>query len=166
MGVVKLPARRMYCTTETRVDKIANVMTRDRFEEILTTIHFNDNALIPDAKSPNYNKTYKIRPRVDYSCKRFKDVTLSETYQSIDEQVIPFKGKSGLNDNLPKNPHKWGYKLWERAGISGYVYKFEVDGSQGVKGPPAGHKPRPFQKLYKRKLSVISGGLGIVRLVM
>ena len=111
IGVVKLPARRMYWATKTRVDKIANVMTRNRFEEILTTIHFNDNGLIPDAESPNYNKTYKMQPLVDYLCKCFKDVTLPETYQSINEQVIPFKGKSGLKRYLPKKTHKWGYKL-------------------------------------------------------
>ena len=29
-----------------------------------------------------------------------------------------------------------GYKIWARAGISGYVYDFEIEGGLGSKGPP------------------------------
>ena len=30
---------------------------------------------------------------------------------SIDEQVVPVKGKYNLKRYLSKNPKKWGYKL-------------------------------------------------------
>ena len=33
-------------------------------------------------------------------------------------------------------PTKWDYKLWCRAGVSGYVYDFEILGSAEAKGPP------------------------------
>lgn len=36
---------------------------------------------------------------------------------------------------MPKNNSKVGYKLWCRAGISGYVYDFEVVGGQDAKDP-------------------------------
>ncbi len=39
---------------------------------------------------------------------------------------------------MPKKPTKWGYKLWCRAGISGYIYDFEIFGSPDAKGPPPG----------------------------
>ena len=55
---------------------------------------------------------------------------------SIDEQVVPFKGQHGLKRYLPKKPKKWGYKIWARAGICGYVYDFEIEGGLGSKGPP------------------------------
>ena len=35
---------------------------------------------------------------------------------------------------MTKKPVKWGYKLWCRAGISGYVYEFEILGGKGTKG--------------------------------
>ena len=35
---------------------------------------------------------------------------------------------------LPKKPKKWGYKLWAMAGVSGYIYNFEVDGEKGKTG--------------------------------
>lgn len=35
-------------------------------------------------------------------------------------------------------PIKWGYNLWSLAGVSGYVYKFEILVGNSVKGPPLG----------------------------
>ena len=40
----------------------------------------------------------------------------------------------GVNSIYQKKPGKWGYKLWCRAGISGYVYNFELVGSPDAKG--------------------------------
>ena len=37
---------------------------------------------------------------------------------------------------LPKKPKKLGLKLWAMAGVSGYIYNFEVDGEKGKTGPP------------------------------
>ena len=60
---------------------------------------------------------------------------------SIDEQVIPFKGKHNLKRYLPKNPKKWGYKRWAHAGLLGYVYDFEVDGGLDSKRVPTNCDP-------------------------
>ena len=60
---------------------------------------------------------------------------------SIDEQVVPFKGKHNLKRYLSKNPKKWGYKLWAHAGLSSYVYDFEVDGGLDSKGVPTNCDP-------------------------
>ena len=40
-----------------------------------------------------------------------------------------------------KKSKKWGYKLSGRAGISGYIYDFEVDGGLGSNGPRLGSAP-------------------------
>ena len=50
-------------------------------------------------------------------------MVLPETFMSVDEQVIPFKGEMLF---IKKTPKKWRYKIWTRAGISGYIYDFEV----------------------------------------
>ena len=31
-----------------------------------------------------------------------------------------------MKQYLPKKPHKWGFKVWARAGISGIIYDFEI----------------------------------------
>jgi len=45
---------------------------------------------------------------------------------SIDEQIVPFKGRHGLMQYLPKKPHKWGYKVYVLSGISGYAYDIKL----------------------------------------
>ena len=141
MGIVQLPNRRMYWQAKTRVDQIANKMAFNRFSEIASLIHFNDNNIIPNRNSPDYNQCYKIQPLIDHFRKCFSEVVQKETFLSIDEQVVPFKGKSGLKRYLKNKPKKWGYKLWALAGISGYVYDFEVDGMKGSHGPPPFSNP-------------------------
>ena len=42
----------------------------------------------------------------------------------IDEQLVPFKGKSSLKQYLPNKPHKWGYKIFVLADDQGMTYDF------------------------------------------
>ena len=137
MGIVKLPNRRMYWMSSTRNELIAESITRNRFDEILMVLHFNNNNATPGKESPLYNRCHKIQPLIDHFRSVFRKTVIPETKMSIDEQVIPFKGRHGLKRYLPKKPKKWGYKLWARAGgDSGYVYDFEVEGGLGSKGAP------------------------------
>ena len=46
-------------------------------------------------------------------------------YNSVDELIIPFKGRSSLKQYVRNKPHKWGIKVFARAGSSGIVYDFE-----------------------------------------
>ena len=75
---------------------------------------------------------------MDYIREKFFEVVIPETHVAVDEQVVPFKGASSLKRYLPKKPKKWGYKLWALAGVSGYVFTFEVDGENRKSGPPDG----------------------------
>ena len=128
----------MYWQSNTRVDIIANTMGVNRFAKIMQLLHYNDNNLIPDGNSESYKKCYKIQPLVDYIREKFFEVVIPETHVAVDEQVVPFKGASSLKRYLAKKPKKWGYKLWALAGVSRYVYTFEVDGENRKSGPPDG----------------------------
>ncbi|XP_047122911.1 piggyBac transposable element-derived protein 3-like [Hydra vulgaris] len=44
---------------------------------------------------------------------------------SVDEQIIPFKGKSSLKQYNPKKPKKWGYKVFVCSGSTGLIHNFE-----------------------------------------
>ena len=126
MGIVKLPTRCMYWQEETRVSLISESITENRFSEIISMIHFNDNSIIDCNET---NRIFKIQTLVDALKHNFRSTVLPETCMAVDEQMIPSKGRSGLRRYLPKKPKKWGYKLWASAGVSDYVYNFEVDGS-------------------------------------
>ena len=45
---------------------------------------------------------------------------------SVDEQIVPFKGRSSLKQYNLQKPMKWGYKVFCLAGASGILYDFEI----------------------------------------
>ena len=138
MGVIKLPNRRMYWGQKTRVPLITETMSRNGFDEVWSVLHYNDNDLCQRPDSPDYDRLHKLRPLIDHLNNKFEEVAITETCVAIDEMTIPFKGKHGMKIYIPKKPVKWGFKLWCRAGVSGYVYRFEVCGDGKAHGPPAG----------------------------
>ena len=98
-------------------------------------------AQMKDKDSPLYNSCHKMQLLIDHFRKVFKTSVNPEMHMSIDEQVVLFKGKHNLKWCLPKKLKKWGYKLQAHAGLSGYVYDFEVDGGLGSKGVPTNCDP-------------------------
>ena len=71
------------------------------------------------------DKIKKIRPLVEGLRQRYGTVAMEE-HLSVDEQIVPFKGRSCLRQFNPKKPHKWGYKIWVLCGANGYAFDFEV----------------------------------------
>ena len=106
MSLVKMPSTRSYWSTEFNYDKVASIMTINRFEKIKNFLHCNDNLSRPKNCS---DRLYKIWPVVDHLKNSFSNIALSEKL-CIDEQMVPFKGKSGLKQYNPQKPKKWGYK--------------------------------------------------------
>ena len=41
---------------------------------------------------------------------------------SIDEQIVPFKGRSSLKQYNPMKPKKWGYKIFVLSDSQGLVH--------------------------------------------
>ncbi|XP_037790693.1 piggyBac transposable element-derived protein 3-like [Penaeus monodon] len=60
---------------------------------------------------------------VDHLRAEFKQIPMTE-HLSIDEQMVPFKGASGLKQYIPKKTVKWGYKLFVLADHKGMIYDF------------------------------------------
>ena len=55
------------------------------------------------------------------------EVSAVGKHVSIDEAMIPFKGRSALKQYLPLKPIKRGFKVWVLAdSVTGYASKFEV----------------------------------------
>ena len=71
MGIYKLPNCLMYWAPYSKVSIIADTMSRNRFQEILRDLHYNDNSLDLNKKDPSHNKLFKIQPLIDHFCKAF-----------------------------------------------------------------------------------------------
>ena len=134
MRIVDLPFRRMYWSAVTRQNIVSENMSCNRFEQILAIIHLNDNELMRDRGDAGYDRLHKIRPLLEKLNVQFEACAEKEMKVSVDEQIVPFKGRHSLKVYMMKKPNKWGYKVWAMAGSSGYVHKFMFAGDN--LGPP------------------------------
>ncbi|XP_049961836.1 piggyBac transposable element-derived protein 3-like [Schistocerca serialis cubense] len=124
MGIIKMPSIHLYWSNEYRYSPIADVLNRTRFFQLLRYFHVVNNQDLPEANS-NSDKLFKVRPLLPALQSSLKTLP-PEEYQAVDEQIIPFKGRSGLKQFVRNKPHKWGYKYFTRAGASGMMYDFEI----------------------------------------
>ncbi|XP_014865728.1 PREDICTED: piggyBac transposable element-derived protein 2-like, partial [Poecilia mexicana] len=137
MGYIQYPRTRMYWSSEywLRLGIIADAMSVNRCEQILSYLHFVDNYTYQPA---NTDRLFKIAPVLSTLQKTFLAAANPEEFQSIDEQIIPFKGQLSIKQYIPKKPKPWGVKVWVRAGSSGYMYRFEVYQGSAIRGQSSG----------------------------
>ncbi|XP_051171549.1 piggyBac transposable element-derived protein 4-like [Leptopilina boulardi] len=129
MAIHKLPSVDLYWSSDPalRVDAIANVMTRNRFQKITSMLHLNDNNNRVPKEDPMFDKLHKVRPLVEALNRSIKDVYKPSNLAAIDESMILFKGRSSLKQYNPMKPIKRGYKVWCLAdSITGFVSNFEI----------------------------------------
>ena len=119
VGNHKLPSYKHYwkVAKDLNVPAISEVMTRDRFVEILSNIHVNNNENIPQN---NKDKLFKLRPMINSLNQIFFE------FSPGTHEMIKFKARSTLKQNNPMKPIKKGYKLWCIVDQNGYIMKFSV----------------------------------------
>ncbi|KAK2723626.1 hypothetical protein QYM36_002087 [Artemia franciscana] len=119
MGIIGLSSYKLYWEKELNYTLISGKMSRDRFTLIQRYLHFNENSKCKPKTDPGHDHLLKVRPIVDMLRENLMR-TEPEERHSIDEQIIPFKGRSVMRLYLPSKPHKWGSK---------YLLELEVVGA-------------------------------------
>ena len=133
MSIYGLPSSRMYWKTTTRVPFVADTMCRNHWEQIKLGLHFNDR---PNSKLDPNDKIYKIRPLLQPLVDNMRAVGLPMNEKlSIDEQMIPFKGRHSLKNYVKNKPKKWGYKAFVLCSSEGIAHKFELYTGKAVHDP-------------------------------
>uniref|UniRef100_A0A3Q4GCX2 PiggyBac transposable element-derived protein domain-containing protein n=1 Tax=Neolamprologus brichardi TaxID=32507 RepID=A0A3Q4GCX2_NEOBR len=132
MGLCQMPRNRAYWENDTRCPMVADNMSHNRFQTLLGSLHFtaNTDLLHRDAE----DKCWKIRPWLEMFRKQCLDI-VPEEYNSVDEQMVPFKGThSPIRQYVKGKPHTWGLKIWARCSSSGMLHDFVVyQGGTGKK---------------------------------
>lgn len=124
MGLARMAGTRCYWETDTRYSPVADVMSRNRFQLLLSTIHLVDNQQVSEEEKTD--KLWKINPWLQKLRRNCLKV-VPEEHNSIDEMMIPFKGKfSKIKQYIKGKPHPWGIKVWARTTPSGCLCDFEV----------------------------------------
>ena len=90
-------------------------MSRDRFLEIKRYLHVADNSSHPNQTDVNFDRAHKARPLLSIVKENFRLIPREEKL-NVDEQIIPFKGKSIMKQHMPNKPNPWGYKMFVLAG--------------------------------------------------
>ncbi|KAJ8884000.1 hypothetical protein PR048_015856 [Dryococelus australis] len=121
----KFQLSKMYWAKNTRVDKVADMMSRDSWVEIKSNLHTNDNAKQVQKNNPNRDKLFKVRPMINLLLPKFQSIPKDQLL-CIDEQIVPFKGESSVKQYNPRKPHKWGYKIFVLCDNKGMILKFTV----------------------------------------
>ncbi|KAL1276603.1 hypothetical protein QQF64_036226 [Cirrhinus molitorella] len=88
------------------------VMSWNRFEIILSFLHFANNNEYVGRGQPGHDRLFKVRPVIDLIIPQFSAVYGPLKELSLDEMTIAFKGKSTLKQYNPKKPDKYGYKVF------------------------------------------------------
>ena len=77
---------------------------------------------------------FKIRPLFEHLRKNCVK-QIPEVHNSIDERMVPFKGRSFLRRYMLNKPHKWRFKIFQCNGSRGQVYDFDLEGAPGPMNP-------------------------------
>ena len=95
MGINRLPEIRDYWSTDSKMHNafISSHITRRRFEEISRYLHFVNNTTLPLRDEPGFHRLQKVLPIISAMKRKFQENFNPHAQISIDEAMIPFKGK-------------------------------------------------------------------------
>lgn len=131
MGQVKKDRKGDYWSLEfyTKTPSFSTVMSRNRFRQIWDTWHFSNNRTTAGS-----NKLEKIQPILSYLLDKFKSVYTPKKELSLDESIIPWRGKLSIKTYNPAKIIKYGLlcrMLCEAK--SGYICNLEIYCAEGKK---------------------------------
>ncbi len=122
-GIFPAPSYRDYWSAETCLPCISELMPVNRYEKLMQNIHMCDNNTMKKRGEHGYDPLFKIRRFYDTIRNKCRSEKQTE-FQSIDEQIVPFKGRHIRKQYLPSKPHRWGFKMITRGSSSGIIFDF------------------------------------------
>ena len=92
-------------------------MSRDRFESLLKFHHFSIN----EEQHADQDRLFKLRPLLDLLKARSQSIYIPGSIISIDETMVPWKGRLLFKQYIPGKAHKYGVKIYKLAASNGYT---------------------------------------------
>ncbi len=128
LGYRKIPrARLMWSPTSLCYDPlISKVMSRNRFDSLLTFLHLVDQDTEKSLHN-NGDKLLKVRPLNDHIQQKCMQLYQPSREVSIDERMVRLKARFSFRQYIKNKPTKWGFKLWCLCDSrNGYTSAFSV----------------------------------------
>jgi len=106
---------------------LSQVMSRDRYRVLSKYFHIVDNTGAKAYREEGYDPMHKVRPIIDLFNIRCADLYKPKQHLSVDEAMIPFKGRHYTKQYMPNKPDKFGFKAWVCAEAdTGYALQVEL----------------------------------------
>ena len=129
MGIDQRPSYELSWSTDKYLSTpgLREIMPRNRFLSILCFLHVVDNNDAIPRGQRGHDRGFKIRPLINLLVPLWQRYYAPAKEISVDESMIPFKGRTGILQYLPKKPNKWGLKAWGLADAkSGYMWNWSL----------------------------------------
>lgn len=125
MGIVKKARMDDYWSTNPLLETpiFRKTMSRNRFRQILSFLHFSDNNNKPD----NADRLFKVQTIIDYFSKKFQENFDLGQNISIDEGMIPWRGRLNFKVYNPSKITKYGILVRMLCdSTTGYISSFKI----------------------------------------
>ena len=124
MGLVQMPKLKYYWSSSQLYGSeiIRNTMSREKFELLLKFWHFSNN----NNKNSNQDRLFKLKPLLDLLKERFSSLYMPGSVISIDESMIPWRGRLLFRQYVPGKTHKYGVKMYKLVATNGYTWNYVI----------------------------------------
>ena len=129
MGICRLPRIENYWSTTHphTTPQLHKVMPIVRFQQICRYLHLADSSTQVPHGQPGYDALFKVRKYLDLITPKLESEYNPHEHLSIDEAMIPFKGRLGFKQYMKDKPTKWGIKVFVLSdATNGYVHRLQV----------------------------------------
>ena len=101
-------------------------MSRIRFDQIYRFLHLAHSNFQFSRDQPGHDKLFKVRKFWDL-VPTFESEYTTHKSVTIDEAMIPFKGRLGFKQYIKNKPTKWSIKTFVLSdATNGYVYRSQI----------------------------------------
>jgi hypothetical protein len=150
MGIDSLPQRRMYWHASTRHARIADVLSRDRFESITRYLTVSPQEVGAAPRNP-FSFVRAFIAALNHSFPRHWN---PGRHLALDESMVSFRGRSDIKQFVPGKPHPHGYKIWVLANEN-YMLQFQLYEGKAVAGPSIHDMVMQLTQLYRNNNHVL-----------
>lgn len=86
-----------------------------------------DNSRALPREDTGFDKIYRVRQFLDFVLQNSQRLYRLDREVSIDETMVPHKGRLSFKQYIKNKPVRWGIKLWVLCEAkTGYVFNFQV----------------------------------------